>query len=313
MPGTSLRALPRRVSLRTQAADPGARYFPQAMDGQGTGETSGDAYRASRVRQPSTESGGETRRLMHSHPRGDGPGPGDGPLPRGRETVLVVDEDEAIRGTVLRTLRGLGYRAVAAAETETALDMARASEIGLLLVDLVLPEMSGLDLAREISEIRPGAPILYMSGLSDDALLREVRGGDPGVGFLPKPFSPRLLATRVRELLDASSGDGASLPAEGSSTRTLLVVDEDPQRQGSLAGDLERLGYRVLPGDDRESVRIRHRSEPDPGAEDEDGSPGAGRLRPPGEGLESTDEDRYERHGGERGDDDSEEEKDGSG
>jgi DNA-binding response OmpR family regulator len=77
-------------------------------------------------------------------------------------------------------------------------------QVDLLLTDVMLPEMSGPDLARILAAQQPGLPVLYMSGYTDTTV---VRGGqlDPGAMFLPKPFGPETLLRKVREVLDAAA------------------------------------------------------------------------------------------------------------
>ncbi len=85
-------------------------------------------------------------------------------LPCGTETILLVDDEEQIRVATTRILESLGYKILQAATPEQALHLATLSNAHLLLVDVVLPQMSGLTLAHKISAIRPGIHILYFSG-----------------------------------------------------------------------------------------------------------------------------------------------------
>jgi CheY-like chemotaxis protein len=78
-----------------------------------------------------------------------------------------------------------------------------ANAVDLVITDAVMPRMGGRELADEIARIRPGLPVLFMSGYTNDEIIR--RGlVSPGVPFLQKPFSPEDLATKVREVLDAA-------------------------------------------------------------------------------------------------------------
>jgi CheY-like chemotaxis protein len=98
-----------------------------------------------------------------------------------------------------------GYTVLEAAEATDAMIIARrhVGMIDLLLTDVVMPRMSGRALAEAITAERPEAKILFMSGYTDDAIIRH-RVLEPGVHFLEKPFSPPVLASKVREVLDTS-------------------------------------------------------------------------------------------------------------
>jgi two-component system cell cycle sensor histidine kinase/response regulator CckA len=120
---------------------------------------------------------------------------------RGTETILVVEDEDAVRELVQKALRRYGYQVLAAATPRDALDIAsRAGRIHLLISDMVLPEMSGREMARRMLEIQQGMHVLYMSGYTDHAILD---GGvlEPGMSFLQKPFTPPALAHKVREVL----------------------------------------------------------------------------------------------------------------
>jgi PAS domain S-box-containing protein len=121
-----------------------------------------------------------------------------------RETILVVDDEAGIRGLVRKILARERYRVLEAGNAEEALTISVAQEtpINLLLTDVVLPGMSGPDLARRMYEASPGLRVLYISGYTDD---ETVRSGEfpPGAGFLAKPFTLTALVNKVRETLDA--------------------------------------------------------------------------------------------------------------
>ncbi len=124
-----------------------------------------------------------------------------GPLPRGSETVLVTEDEPQVRALVVRCLRGLGYTVLEAGDGEEAMGIATGAveRIGLLITDAVMPRMGGAELAGRLRAIRSDIPVLFFSGY-------VAEGGPlpsgPGFGFLQKPFTPALLARRVRDLLD---------------------------------------------------------------------------------------------------------------
>jgi CheY-like chemotaxis protein len=123
---------------------------------------------------------------------------------RGGETVLVVDDEAAVRSAVREILQPRGYIVLEAGSGEEALRICAGQQgpIHLLLTDVVMPGMSGPEVAQRLAHMRPEMRVLYMSGYSDDALIR--RGVvEEGTAFLQKPFMPAALAHKVREVLDA--------------------------------------------------------------------------------------------------------------
>jgi PAS domain S-box-containing protein len=129
--------------------------------------------------------------------------PGTAPQ-RGTETILLVEDEEAVRGFARTVLERNGYRVLEAAGGIDALAAlaAREYEVDLLVTDVVMPRMSGKELARSLAQISPSVKVLYVSGYTGNAV---VHGSilDPGADFLQKPFSSRELLAKVRELLDA--------------------------------------------------------------------------------------------------------------
>jgi NO-binding membrane sensor protein with MHYT domain/nitrogen-specific signal transduction histidine kinase/CheY-like chemotaxis protein len=125
------------------------------------------------------------------------------PQKAGTETILVVEDDQGIRTLARRVLTRGGYTVHAAATPGEAIALAadRARTIHLLMTDVMLPEMTGPELARIVTVERPGLPVVYMSGYTDTGV---IQGGhlDPGAPFLPKPFGPEALLRKVREVLD---------------------------------------------------------------------------------------------------------------
>jgi len=122
---------------------------------------------------------------------------------RGRETILLVEDEPAVRGLVHETLRLHGYTVLEARHgIEALLTSTKYVEpIHLLLTDVVMPQMSGPEVAEKILTVRPGIKVLYMSGYPDHPVFDQ-GGVSRQTGFLPKPFSPHVLAQKVREVLD---------------------------------------------------------------------------------------------------------------
>jgi DNA-binding NtrC family response regulator len=132
------------------------------------------------------------------------PGPHDS-ITSGTETLLIVENETAIRNLLQMALQKTGYTVLAAASAREALDIVRghAASIDLVITDVVMPDMNGPELVRQLAPIRPGIRTLFMSGYLDDAL------GDHGmlpsdVNFIQKPFSPRVIAQKVRTILDGA-------------------------------------------------------------------------------------------------------------
>jgi PAS domain S-box-containing protein len=126
-----------------------------------------------------------------------------GPLP-GHETILLVEDEPAVRGLVHETLRLQGYTVLVARHGIEAL-LASAKCVGpihLLLTDVVMPQMSGPEVAEKIQIARPEIKVLYMSGYPDHPVFDQ-DGVSPQAGFLQKPFSPPALIQKVREVLDS--------------------------------------------------------------------------------------------------------------
>ena len=126
-------------------------------------------------------------------------------VPRGTETILLVEDDEAVRMLARVTLERAGYRVLAARHPVEAMRLADAvgSRIHLLLSDVIMPESEGPPLYDRIARSNRGLRVLYMSGYTDEAVVRHgvLVEGTP---FLQKPFTPLILARKVRDVLDAA-------------------------------------------------------------------------------------------------------------
>ena len=135
------------------------------------------------------------------------PSPKREEAPRGQETILLVEDDDAVRDLAREVLAGLGYTVLHASRPGEALAAAErhSGTIHLLLTDVVMPEMSGRALAHHLLRLRPGMGVLFMSGYTDTALGQH---GilDAGTVLLHKPFTPVALARKVRAVLDAPPG-----------------------------------------------------------------------------------------------------------
>ena len=121
----------------------------------------------------------------------------------GTKTILVAEDEEALRKVARRIVETAGYRVLTAASGEEALlaSAQHTGDIHLLLTDVVMPRMGGRVLAQELSKTRPALKVLYMSGYTDDAIVHH---GvlDPGTHFISKPFAAADLQRKIREVLD---------------------------------------------------------------------------------------------------------------
>jgi CheY-like chemotaxis protein len=132
--------------------------------------------------------------------------PGAETQPPGEATILLVEDDPAARKLIGRLLEMRGYRVLTAEDGKSALEVHRGSaeRIDLLVTDVVMPGMTGPQLARLMAERRPGLPVLFLSGYPEDAL--GERGVlTEGTEFLGKPFNSQELARKVEETLRAAA------------------------------------------------------------------------------------------------------------
>ena len=143
-------------------------------------------------------------------PRVEPSGQREAILPTGSETILVVEDELMIREMLCESLEEIGYTVLAAGDATEAIERCRnhGGAIHLLLADVVLPAMGGRELAQELSALRPEMKVVFMSGYTDDAVVRH------GVftstmRFLQKPFTLIGMARKVREALDAPMTDSA--------------------------------------------------------------------------------------------------------
>jgi CheY-like chemotaxis protein len=125
--------------------------------------------------------------------------------PKGSEVILLVEDEDMVRALARRVLEASGYVVHEARNGREGLALCEAHEgpIDLLVSDVVMPELGGRELAEAAVKVRPGLKVMFMSGHTQDVVLKE--GVQKGTAFLQKPFTPSGLAQKVRETLDSAA------------------------------------------------------------------------------------------------------------
>jgi two-component system cell cycle sensor histidine kinase/response regulator CckA len=143
-------------------------------------------------------------------------------------TLLVVDDDAAVRRVAGKALRRAGYRVIEADGGEQALEIGRrrAGEIDLLVTDVVMPGMNGRELSERLKKVDPGLPVLFMSAYTEDEIfLQNVRVTQ--LNFIPKPFTLDELTGSVNEVLRRSEG-AARQPDPAAGPKSLVEPRGEP-------------------------------------------------------------------------------------
>ncbi len=162
----------------------------------------------------------------------------------GKETVLVVEDQAEVRAYAVAVLKAYGYRVIEAENAGVALLLCErdGERIDLVLTDVVMPHVSGRELANRLKKLQPGIQVLFMSGYTDDAI--EHHGiSEEGAEFIQKPFSPEQLAGKIRAVR------GPPAPAA-----RIVVADDETGVRGFLRAVLDRGGYEVIEAADGEQA-----------------------------------------------------------
>ncbi|WP_430255718.1 PAS domain-containing protein [Neorhizobium sp. DAR64872/K0K18] len=183
-----------------------------------------------------------------------------GPVVGGSETVLVVEDDEAVRNTVFETLTDLGYRVLTAKDAQAGLNVVESGiPIDVIFTDVVMPgPLKSREMARRAKERLPHLAVLFTSGYTENSI---VHGGilDAGVELLSKPYTREALARRIRHVIaNQKQVDQATAPraetvkpvaevaAATPKTLTILLVEDDFLIRGNTAEMLAELGHQVI-------------------------------------------------------------------
>jgi two-component system cell cycle sensor histidine kinase/response regulator CckA len=120
----------------------------------------------------------------------------------GQDTVLLVEDEEAVRSFAARALRMRGYNVLEASGGEEALEIVQntANVIHLIITDVVMPNMDGPTMVRHVKALKPNLPVIFMSGYAEEAFRKNDQSSED-IHFLPKPFGLKQLAAKVKEVL----------------------------------------------------------------------------------------------------------------
>jgi PAS domain S-box-containing protein len=194
-------------------------FFTTKSEGKGTGLGLSTVYgilqqSGATINVDTAPGEGTTFRIYFPRTDAELSGVEAGPVAQhGNERLLLVEDDKSVRELAGRIFRTRGYKVAVAADATEALRVFAAApdQIDLVVTDLIMPGMSGRELVQALHQIRPNLKALYISGYTEDEIIR--RGlHDPGVAFLQKPFTADVLVSRVRALLDETAPQLDSTP-----------------------------------------------------------------------------------------------------
>ncbi|WP_209380813.1 PAS domain-containing protein [Pararoseomonas baculiformis] len=190
--------------------------------------------------------------------------PEAGPVTGGTETILVAEDDEAVRGTVVEMLAELGYRVLKAHDAASALAVIESGiPIDLLFTDVVMPgPLKSPELARRARQLMPGLGVLFTSGYTENAI---VHGGrlDAGVELLSKPYTREALARKLRHVLANGAQRATAAPVRlphASAPCRLLLVEDDPLIRTTTAEMLRAQGHEVAEAGSAEAAMVHLRA-----------------------------------------------------
>lgn len=158
--------------------------------------------------------------------------------------ILVVDDDPYLLDLLTETLKTIGYEACGASDAAQALELLQKTAVQLVITDIKMPGMNGLELAKRIRQEYPHLPVIFISGVFTSSILKTI-DKEP---YLPKPFRIGQLEEMIARVVAKKTGE------EAASTQTVLVVDDDESFRVMLTETLKISGYRVRSVTDGESA-----------------------------------------------------------
>jgi CheY-like chemotaxis protein len=195
-------------SIKGQIFEP---FFTRKEKGKGTGLGLSTVYgiisqAGGHIEVESRPGEGATFRLYFSEAEGEADVPAPAKIAQvqaGSETVLLVEDEPEVRSLTSLILSRMGYRVLAAEHGVAALELwkHRSAEVDVLLTDVIMPHMSGVELAQKLRAQNPELRVLFMSGYTDDMIARHGLRPDE-ISILQKPFTAELLASKLRNVLD---------------------------------------------------------------------------------------------------------------
>ena len=150
--------------------------------------------------------------------------------------VLVVDDDRYLLDLLLETLKTIGYDTVGACSAQEALTLLESTPLDLVITDILMPGMDGVEFARQVKDARPDLPVIFITGVFSSSILQKV----DAQGFLTKPFRIGQIEDLIEEVMSRAEGGGQAPPPD-----RVLVVDDDETFRLMLMETLKLSGYNV--------------------------------------------------------------------
>jgi DNA-binding NtrC family response regulator len=173
------------------------------------------------------------------------------------QRILVVDDDAQLRLLLVDTLRAIGYEAIGVTDGIEALDLLQRETVDIVISDIAMPRMDGLELAAQLRRQRPGLGILLITGVGTDETKRRAYSEHLCDGYLTKPFRIDKIETMIEDIVRSHAPQ-----QDGGGPRRILVVDDDPHFLDALVDTVSALGYKVEGTGDSDSALAALKREP---------------------------------------------------